>query len=66
VFKKHQITEERLHRCLEGAFHVRAPEIVSVADRFLNTIVEVVSVCRRVVAGLAGLFLFSNSAGWPS
>src|SRR5258708_23878556 len=46
VFQEHQISQERLHRRLESPFFVRPPEIVSVADRFLYPIVEVISVGR--------------------
>ena len=46
VFQKHQIPEEWLHWCLEGPLLVRAPEIVRIADRLFDTIVEIVAVGR--------------------
>ena len=46
LFQKHQVTEEGLHLRLERPFLVRPPEVVSVAHRFLDTIVEIVPVRR--------------------
>jgi len=46
VFQKHEVTQQGLHRRLERSLFIRPPEIVSVADRLLDAIVEVVSVGR--------------------
>jgi hypothetical protein len=44
VFQEHEIAQERFHWRLERSFFVRPPEIMGVADSFLNAIVEVVAV----------------------